>query len=177
MKTIAARLTRLSPLKLLLLLTVLPLMAAAADIEGWLVLNTASPANPESILSTDVMEKNGLVRGGWQVSGSGVLQGDEVADSVKVYRMFQPQPKGGVVRMLAVTKEEADTRTKAGFVTEGALGYVSVKAGPGMVPVIRFSKAGKFLWVISADHQAWAAKNGWKREKVAFWFWQDTYNH
>ena len=177
MKTTATRLLRLSPLRLLLLSSLLPLLGAAADIEGWVVLNTGSPANPESILSTDVMEKNGLVRGGWKVSGSGVLQGDEVADSALVFRMFLAQPKGGVVRMLAVTKEEADTRTKLGYVTEGALGHVSLKAAPGMVPVIRFSKAGKYLWVISAADQGWAEQNGWKREKVAFWLWKDTYHN
>jgi len=116
MKTFAHRLVRIFPTRYLLL-AAFPLMAAAGDISGWLVINTGSPANPETILSTDVMEKNRLVHAGWHVSGTGLLQGDEVADSALVFRMFQPQKAGGVVRMLAVTKEEADARTKVGYVT------------------------------------------------------------
>jgi len=46
-----------------------------------------------------------------------------------------------------------------------------------MVPVIRFSKEGKYLWVVSAADQAWAEKSGWKREKVVFWLWPNTYNN
>ncbi len=176
MKTFASRLVRLFPVTYLLL-AAFPLIAAAGDISTWVVINTGSPANPESILSTDVMEKNRLVHAGWHVSGAGVLQGDEMADAGQVFRMFRPLPKGGVVRMFAVSKEEADARTKVGYVTEGALGYVSLKAGAGMVPVIRFSKEGKYLWVISAADQDWAEKAGWRREKVAFWLWPNTYNN
>ena len=175
MKTIAAPFFRPTLGKLLLLLAATPLLAVAGDIQAWLMINTGNPALPETIMSTDVLEKSGLARGNWKVSGGGVMQGDPVAGSAQLFRMFHPLPKGGVVRMLAVSQEEADARTKVGYVTEGALGYVSVKAGPGLVPVIRFSKEGKFLWVISSDDQAWATKNGWTREKVAFWLWPDTY--
>lgn len=176
MKTFVSRLARIFPITYLLV-AAFPLAAAAGDISAWVVINTGSPANPESILSTDVMEKNRLVHAGWHVSGAGVLQGDEVAGSAQIFRMFFPLPKGGVARMFAVTREEADARTKVGYVTEGALGYVAQKAGPGMIPVIRFSKDARNLWVISATDQAWAEKAGWKREKVAFWLWPNTYNN
>jgi hypothetical protein len=175
MKTLAAPFFRASPFKLFLLLAAMPLLAVAGDIQAWLVINTGNPAAPETILTTDVLEKANLVRGNWKVSGTGVLQGDPVSGSAPVFRMFHPLPKGGVARMLAVSQEDADARTKVGYVTEGNLGNVSVKAGPDFVPVIRFIKDGKYLWVISAADQTWATKAGWTREKVVFWLWPSTY--
>ena len=162
----------ISRLPLLLLLVVLPAIASAADIQGWLVLN---PVLPETVMSTDVMEKNKLVHGGWHVSGTGVLHTDATADTDQVYRMFRPVSTGGVVRMLAVTEAEKNANEKAGFILEGSLGNVPLKAAPGLTAVYRFSKAGKFLWLMSDTDQAWATKNGWARDKAVFWLWPNTY--
>ena len=173
MNSIALRLSSFSRLKFLLLLAALPALASASDVQAWLVLNPNG--SPETVMSTDVLEKNNLVRGNWHVSGSGVLQTDSGPDTALLYRMILPLPNGGVLRMLAVTPEEMKARVRAGYVTEGALGYVSTKSGPGMVPVIRFAKDDRYLWVVSAADQAWATKNGWKREKPVFWLAADTY--
>ncbi len=173
MNSIVPRLSSFSGFKFLLLLAALPALASASDVQAWVVLNPVSPA--ETIFSTDVAEKNNLIRGNWKVSGSGVIQTESGADTGLLHRMILPLPTGGVLRMLAVTPEEVKARLKAGYVTEGAVGYVSLKSAPGLVPVIRFSKADRFLWLISAADQAWATKNGWTREKAVFWLAVDTY--
>ena len=172
MNSIATRFSPFSRLKLLLLLVVLPAVAAAGEVQAWLVLN---PNLPETLMSTDVLEKNGLVRGGWHVSGTGVLQSEGGADMGQLYRMFRPEAKGGVVRMLVATSDEVNANLKAGYITEGALGYVSLKAAPGRVAVYRFSKAGKFIWLISEADQAWATKAGWTRDKAVFWLGPNQY--
>ena len=153
---------------MLVLLAVLPAVASAAEVQAWLVFN---PNGPETLMSTDVLEKNGLVRNGWHVSGTGVLQTDAQVDAGLLYRMFRPVPKGGVLRMLVATPEEVNENLKAGFITEGALGHVAMKAAPGRVAVYRFRKDGKFIWLISETDQAWATKAGWMRDKAVFWLW------
>lgn len=172
MNTIASRSTLFSRFKLLLCLVALPALGYAGDIQGWLVLN---PNSPETVMSTDVLEKNNLVRGGWHVSGPGVLHTDKSADTDQLYRMFRPLPKGGVVRMLALGADEMNANLKTGFITEGALGYVPLKAGPGRTAVYRFSKDDRFLWLISDADQSWALKAGWKRDKAVFWLWPNEY--
>jgi hypothetical protein len=173
MNSTAFRTPTFSRLKLLFLLAALPAVASASDVQAWVVLNPSS--SPEAIFSTDVVEKNNLVRGNWHVSGSGVIQTESGTDTALLYRMILPLPAGGVLRMLAVTKDEMKTRLKAGYVTEGELGYVSTKAGPGLTPVVRYAKGDRYLWLISAADQAWAAKNGWTKEKTVFWIAADTY--
>ena len=174
MKSIASRLSSFSRLKLLALLVALPAIASASDIASWIVLNPNGPA-PETVFSTDVLEKSNLVRGNWHVSGTGLIQTEAGPDTAMLYRMILPLPTGGVLRMLAVTPEEMKARLKAGYVTEGALGYVSTKAGPGLSPVVRFAKGERYLWLVSAADQAWATKNGWTKEKTVFWLAADTY--
>jgi hypothetical protein len=158
-------------LKLLLLLVALPAIASAAEMPAWLVLNPNG--SPETVLSTDVLEKNNLVRSKWHVTGAGALQSEAGPDLAMVYRMVLPQPNGGVLRMLAVSPGEMKARLAAGYVTEGAMGYASTKAGPGLIPVVRYMKDDRYLWVISATDQTWATKNGWTKEKVVFWLATD----
>jgi hypothetical protein len=172
MNTIATRPSLFSRLKLLLLLAVLPAVASAAETQAWLLLN---PNGPETLMSTDVMEKNNLVRGGWRVSGTGVLQTDATADAAVLYRMFRPVPKGGVLRMLVASEDEKKANEKVGYITEGGLGYAALKAGPGRVAVYRFSKAANFIWLISDADQSWATKAGWARDKAVFWLWPNQY--
>ena len=52
---------------------------------------------------------------------------------------------------------------------------MSLKAGPGLVAVNRFTKGDRYLWLISSVDQAWAEKNGWKRERTVFWLWPNQY--
>jgi len=172
MKTIAVRSSPFSCLKLLLLLVAVPAFASAAEVQAWLVMN---PFSGDSLMSTDVLEKNSLVRGGWKVTGAGVLHSEGDADSGMLHRMIKPLAKGGVLRMLVATTEEVNANLKAGYVTEGALGYVSLKAGPGKIAVYRFAKEDRLLWLISAADQAWATQNGWKRERAVFWIFADQY--
>ncbi len=172
MNSIASRLSPFFRLKLLLLLVALPAIASAAEMPAWLVLNPNGL--PETVLSTDVLEKNNLVRGNWHVTGTGVLQSEGGADTALLYRMILPQPNGGVLRMLAVSPEEMKARLKAGYVTEGAMGYASTKPGPGLTSVVRFAKDDRYLWLMSAADQAWATKNGWTKGKIVFWLAVDS---
>jgi len=171
MKSITSCLSPLSCLKLMLLAVALPALAAASDVQAWLVLN---PSTPETIMSTDMLEQSRLVHAGWKVSGTGILQTAGGADSGLLYRMVKPLPTGAL-RMLVVTEDELNANLKAGFVTEGALGYVSLKSGPGLIAVNRFTKDSKYLWLISSVDEAWAEKNGWKRERTVFWLWPNQY--
>jgi hypothetical protein len=174
MNSTTLRFLSFSRVKFFLLLAALPAIASAADVAAWVVLNPNGPS-PETIFSTDVAEKNNLVRGNWRVSGSGIIQTEAGADTGLLYRMIRPLPGGGVIRMLAVTPEEMKARLKAGFITEGALGYVPLKAVPGSSPVVRYTKGDRYLWLISKADQEWATKNGWTKEKTVFWLPADTY--
>ena len=169
MNSIATRLSSFSPLKLLLLLIVLPAMASAAEVQAWLLLN---PFSPETLISTDVMEKNSLVRAGWKISGTGALQSEGGPDLGLLHRMVRPDPQGAYHSLVA-TPDEVGENLKAGYKTEGAMGYVSLEGGPGLVAVYRFSKGDHYLWLISAGDQKWATKNGWTRDKAAFWLGAD----
>ena len=171
MKSITLRLLSPSLFKFLLLLVAVPALAAASDIQGWLVLN---PFAPECILSTDMLEQSRLVHAGWKVTGTGLLHTSGDASTGQLYRMVKPLPTGAL-RALAASAEELSANLKAGFVTEGALGHVSLKAGPGLIAVNRFTKDGKYLWLISPADQSWAEKNGWKRERTVFWLWPNQY--
>jgi hypothetical protein len=75
------------------------------------------------------------------------------------------------MRMLVATPEEVSAMLKAGYITEGALGYVSLKGGPGLTTVYRYTKGERHLWLISWADQKWAEKAGWTREKAVFWLW------
>lgn len=171
MNTLATRPASFSRLKLLLLLIALPAMASAGEMPAWLLLN---PELPETLMSTDVLEKNGLVRGGWHVSGTGLLHTEGAADTGLLHRMVHPLPKGAVLRMLVATSDDVNAQLKAGYITEGALGYVALKPGPGHIAVYRFTKENKYIWLISGADQAWATKNGWTREQAVFWLWVDN---
>ena len=165
MKTHFPRLSHFSLIKLLLLLVVVPAMASAAEVQAWLLLNSFSP---ETLISTDVLEKNSLVRAGWKISGSGSLQSEGAPDLGLLHRMMRPNPKGAYHSLVATPQEVGDN-LKAGYVTEGAMGYVALKPGPGLIAVYRFSKEDRLLWLISASDQMWATKNGWTRDRPVFW--------
>ena len=156
-----------------LIFTLVSGVAAAVEMPAWLVFNSANPAAPESILSTDILEKSGLVRAGWKISCAGVVQSEAVPDSALVYRMVRQLPKGGVLRMLVTSKAEENALVQGGYLTEGALGYVSTQPGAKMLGVCRYTRNGKYLWLVAAADQQWALKNGWTREKVVFWLWPE----
>ena len=171
MNTIDPRSALFRRLKWFLLLLALPAVASAAEVQAWLMFN---PASSETLMSTDVVEKNHLIHGGWKISGTGVLQSENGADAGLLHRMVRPDPKGSL-RMLVATPDEVSANLKAGFVTEGALGYVSLKSGPGLVAVYRVTKDDRSLWLISWADRKWAEKNGWTHEQAVFWLWTANY--
>ena len=171
MNTHVPRSPLLSRLTFLLLLAVLPAMAAAGEMQAWLMYN---PSSSETLMTTDFLEKSHLAQGGWKVSGSGILQSEGGTDTAPLVRMVRATDKG-IFRMLVTDPEEVSAKLKAGFVTEGTLGYVAVKTAVGLIPVCRFSKAGTFIWLSSAADQKWAETNGWKREPNKFWLWPTNY--
>jgi hypothetical protein len=167
MNTTAVPVSPFHRLKLLVLLAALPAMLAAADVQAWLIRN---PDSPESIMSTDPTEKDRLIKASWSLSGTGVLHTEAADDSAPLHRMVRTTPKA-VSRMLAANPAEVAAALKAGYETEGKLGFVALTSAPELVPVYRYSKEKRLLWLISPSDQVWAKKDGWKQERVAFWLW------
>lgn len=156
------------PTKFALLLSffLLPTLASADDIKVW-VLFLQNPAAPQTIVSNNPVEVEGLVDAGWRVSGTGLTTTDSGANRGLLHRMLRIEPE--VVRRLAITSEELAANETDGFVSEGAMGHVQLQEEPGLVPVHAFSKDGRRIWVVDHHDQYWADQNGWKRDGGIFW--------
>ena len=74
-----------------------------------------------------------------------------------------------VARRVATSSEEVASNMKEGFTSEASLGYAMTTEEEGAVPVHRFSKGDRLIWVSGPHEQYWADHNGWKREPGIFW--------
>lgn len=166
MKTLSACFSLSRRWQLLVLIMSLTVTVSAADTRAWILL-MQNPATAETIVSTDVNEKDKLVQAGWKLSGTGLLATEAGPDMGMLYRMLRATPPVG--RRLAVTPEQVAANLEDGFVTEGALGYVVLKTAPDLVAVHCFRKGDRLIWVSGNDEQYWAEKNRWKREGAIFW--------
>lgn len=129
----------------------------------------------ESVFVTDSKEQAHLAKEGWKTNGEAVLLSVSQPDTGAMQRLFKASPGKGVDRIFAITAEEAAGAMKAGYVNEGILGYAATtQSAPAMVPVYRFTKDSKNLWLVDTADKAWAEKAGWKLKGVAFWLWPKT---
>lgn len=144
----------------------LPTMAVASDTKVWVLL-MQNPAAAQTIVSSNPTEKEGLIKAGWRLSGTGLVSTEGGAGRGLLHRLLRTNPD--VERQLAMSPEELATHTAAGFVSEGAMGYVQLQAAPDLLPVHGFSKGGRFIWVMDHHDQYWADQNGWKRAGQMFW--------
>ncbi len=151
---------------LVLLAGVLVTVTSAANTRAWLLL-MQNPDIAETIISTDARERDNLVRAGWKLTGDGLLVSDGGAEKGLLHRMLRTEAP--VLRRLAVNPEEVATNLEEGFVIEGAMGHVWLKEPAGGVPVHRFRKGDRLIWVSGHHEQYWAEKNGWERDGPVFW--------
>ena len=156
--------------RFVLVLVALPLAAIASDVRVWVLLRQNSDAS-ETILSTDSKEMRSLTKFGWQISATGNLTTDGGAKKVMVTRMLSTSPV--VSRRLVLAPEEVAANLKAGYVTEGAMGYASAVEMPGAIVVRRFRKADREIWVSTPELQSWAEGSGWKSDGAAFWLFPE----
>ena len=139
-----------------------PLMSA------WLMLNLSSQ---ETVLVLDAAEKDKLQQAGWLTNGRGSLALNPAADLVGVHRLVISNAAGND-RVFTVSAEEMAAGLKAGYHEEGVLGQAAAtQLKPEMIPVYRFSRTQKHLWLIGTTARPWAEKNGWKFGGIAFWIW------
>ena len=128
----------------------------------------------ESVFVTDPKEQTHLSKEGWKTNGEAVLWSVTQPHTGPMQR-FVKSTNTGVDRIFAVTTGESVAATKAGYVSEGTLGHASAtQLVPTMVPVYRFVKDAKNLWLIDVADQPWAEQAGWKLKGVAFWLWPKT---
>lgn len=156
------------PLKYILLGWLLLVGSAiAGESQVWLLI---TPNREDSVVTLDVHEKGVLVKDGWTIDGTGMVQNESGADSAQLHRMLRTRPEG-VDRMLESDETKLAAWKKAGFVDEGVLGYVAAKAAPDRLPVVQFTKGEQRLWLMDAQSQKTAEEKGWKRQGIQFWLW------
>ena len=128
-------------------------------------------ASQETFFVTDPAEQARLTKTGWKINGTGCLLAKAQPDTVGMQRLVKGSPKGSD-RIFAVTTAQAEAATKAGYNSEGVMGQASLtQLLPAMIPVYRFTKDSRNLWLIDKADQPWAEKSGWTLKGVAFWLW------
>lgn len=144
-----------------------PGLAFAETVQAWLLL---SADWRESLLSTDLGEKDSLLKTGWKLNGTGNLQAQAEKGAAPLHRLARPG-SDATDRYLEYDAAEVEKHVKAGFADEGQLGFVAIKEKTGLVPVHHFQKGEGHLWLIDLTDQSAAEKQGWKNEGVSFWLW------
>lgn len=138
----------------------------AQATKAWLMVNTTVQ---ESIFVTDPKERAHLEKQGWKTSAAVGLY-SQSQDGVLAMHRFSKAGSAGADRIFAVTDERVQAARQAGYTDEGTLGYASATQLPlASVPVYHYTKGDRNLWLIEEHDRAWAAKQGWKQQGVAFW--------
>jgi hypothetical protein len=149
-----------------LILLGLPLVGAAQEATGWLLLNVTTG---DCLLATDPVEKARLQQDGWKLNGA-LLFLPAAEPGAKALHRLARRDNNGTDRMLSANGGEVAACIKNGFADEGVLGLVAPsQSRPELIPVYRFRKERKNLWLIDKSDQPWAEKNGWKLDGVGFW--------
>lgn len=141
--------------------------AIAGESQAWLLV---TPNREDAVMTLSAQEKEGLVKAGWTIDGTGMVQTESVPDAAQLHRMIRTRPDG-IDRMLESDESKVAAWKKAGFVDEGLLGYVAAKEAPERIPVVQFSKGEQRLWLMDAQSQKTAEEKGWKRQGIQFWLW------
>lgn len=148
----------------------LPLLSIAAEVPAWLLL---SPDHEDSVMTIAAVEKDSLVKSGWQVESAGAVQNESTKDSALLHRLIRNGTQG-TVRMLESDPAALAKWKQAGYVEEGVLGHVAAAPGEGRIAVVQFSKDERRLWLVRQVSQEEAIKRGWVRQGVQFWLWPKT---
>ncbi len=154
--------------------TWLVLTATAADLtaatRAWLMLN---PAAEDTLLVTDPAEQQRLEKGGWETDAVLGLFSEGDARRSALQRLFK-QEKGKSYRLLSGRGDEVEQAKGKGFQLEGTMGFVALtQTQPELVPVKRFKKDDRLLWLAGKQNQAWAKEAGWQLVGDDFWVLPD----
>ncbi len=141
---------------------------AEPSMQTWLMLNIYSQ---ETLLVTDQAEETKLQVDGWKISGIGLLCPTLTQETVGIRRLVRSNEKGND-RVFAIYPRHIANCLKAGYHDEGILGYgAATQFEKQMIPVYRFAKEDRHLWLIGKADRPWAEERGWKFEGVGFWIW------
>jgi hypothetical protein len=136
--------------------------------QTWLMLNQSTQ---DTLMVTDPAEHTKFQKDRWMTNGTGNLRQTATPDTMGVHRMLRLGEKGGA-RMFTINPAEVAACLKTGYREEGVLGFAAAtQLKPEMIPVYRFTKEGRHIWLIGVNARPWAEKNGWKSEGVGFWIW------
>ncbi|MBA4138610.1 MAG: hypothetical protein C0518_14995 [Opitutus sp.] len=139
---------------------------AQADHPLWVLID---PASGDSVFSTDAEEKKRLVAGHWKVNAEVRIWSEGAADRSELHRLVRVANDRSS-RLVSARADEIATAKRAGFVDEGALGFVALKElNDSLVPVRRFKNGDRFLWLIDEADRAWAENSGWQLVGEDFW--------
>ncbi|HVU15997.1 MAG TPA: hypothetical protein VHD32_03690 [Candidatus Didemnitutus sp.] len=147
------------------LIALLPL-TAAAQAKGWLVFDAKSE---DAVMISDPGEKNRLLDGPWQIDGQFRYLDPGVVGAKALHRLARAGANR-TERVMATNPDEVQACVAAGYVDEGVLGFVL--PGPGAaprLPVYRYRKGERSLWLMGDEGRKWAEAGGWKTDGPAFW--------
>lgn len=151
-------------LGLMLFIGAIPVLAQSTP--GWVLLRQDVA---DGLIAADPGEKDRLVKAGWKVDSEIRFLAVSDAGAKPLHRMARSGPEGEE-RMLSISSDEVAACVQNGFTDEGLLGYAAAtQLKPEMIPVNRYRKGPRSLWLVDPADQGWAEKNGWKLLGTAFW--------
>jgi hypothetical protein len=143
-----------------------PVVGLAQGAPGWLLLRSDTA---DSVFAADPGEKNRLAEAGWKIDGEVRFLAATEPGAKALHRLARAGI-AGTDRMLTPNADEVAACVQEGFADEGVLGSVALtQTRPEMIPVFRYRKGKKNLWLIDPGDRPWAEKNGWKLDGPAFW--------
>ena len=144
------------------------LVHAQQTAKVWLMLSEVSQ---ETCFVGDPAEQSRLINSGWRINGEGSLLIKPQATTVGMQRWVKGFDNGND-RIFATNAEQAAIAKKSGYSLEGVMGQVALtQLTPRMIPVYRFVREWRSLWLVDKADQSWAERNGWKAKGIAFWIW------
>ncbi len=155
-------------LKLLagVILLVLPLAATAQVTQSWLMLHKAAQ---DTMIVIDPAERAKLEETGWTLNGTLVFVPENEPGAVALHRMAQYNKVNGG-RIFTARPGEIKAANNLGYTDEGKLGLVGLKQlTPAMLPVQRYRKGERYIWLVDKSAQPWAEENGWRPDVISFW--------
>ena len=151
---------------LILLVLSLPLAAPAQVTQSWLMLHKDMQ---DTMIVIDPAERAKLEQAGWTLNGTLVFVPENEPGGAALHRMAQYNKVNGG-RIFTARSGEIKAAINLGYTDEGKLGLVGLKQlSPGMLPVQRYRKGERYIWLLDKSVQLWAEQNGWRADVISFW--------
>ncbi len=126
----------------------------------------------EHFYTSDVAEKDNLVKAGWQFEGTGWVA---PSSGIAVYRLYNKYVTGGDHHYTTDSKER-DNLVKAGWKSEGTGWYSASKEDSESAPIYReynsYATTGTHNYTISKSEHDHLAGLGWKDEGIGWYGYQ-----